>query len=477
MLSIDRVEISAVAEAIFNLINEWELDGNLLIGLVTDGLPEISGGSSRGALLALLRTHCPNVVHLQSTFPTVAMAFDAALRSRIPCEIEFLLRQSHNWFASCRKRQADYSDIVESVGFDLVQIESHDNDEIAYDDEETRIVPNRGLRLIPPELSQWEDIGRYAPFLVDNYDALMKHFETVQEECYEAKLLTEVYSSPTSAAYLRALSPFLTGLRKVLVMLRVSSDRASNVLTSERLGMHFRELADKLIKQDVLDESNCNDLCDMDIEDNCKSSEEIDFGSEFSKALDSLDDAEKTKIRINCVAFLKAYFKGLQSVLKDSLIVLSSSEQFFMPQFLENTMERSSLIGPFFGQTEEELAAAESKYRLLRMLDWKNRNTTLFWLDIHTYGDPTNRPLRALSNGVLNLFCVPLFDAEIDRMFEEIRKFRWELQGRMTPALIEAAVVCKTTLWKAKVTSADFEVPLKLLTKASNVEPMQMAVV
>jgi hypothetical protein len=251
----------------------------------------------------------------------------------------------------------------------------------------------------------------------------------------------------------------------------VSSDKATSVLTSERLSTYFRDLAAKIIKDDVFEACSSDELCDIKLEEGAKAADEVDFGAAFAEAVkeSSLSKDERDEIRLKCFGFLKDFFCGLQGIFKDSLIVLRSAENFFLPQFLDQPLERSSLIGPFFGQTDEELSAAEAKYRLMRMLDWKNRNNTrLFWLDIHTFGDATggNRPLRALSNGALNLLCVPMFDATVDKMFRQIATFKCENQGRMSPALVEAVLFCKNGLLKSREMSSSFQVPVKWLANA-----------
>jgi hypothetical protein len=137
MLTIDRVDISAVADAIYNLIHEWDLDGNMMIGLVTDGISDLC--PDRGTLLALLRNYCPNVVHLHSTFASLSLALDRAVKANIPCEVEFLLRESHNWFAGSAERQAQHKALVSAAGFALVQINGEEDEEMTvFEDDETR---------------------------------------------------------------------------------------------------------------------------------------------------------------------------------------------------------------------------------------------------------------------------------------------------------------------------------------------------
>ena len=59
----------------------------------------------RDALVTLLVPTCPNVLHLHSSFSSLSNAFNAAVKRTLPPTVEFMLRESYNWFADSGERQ------------------------------------------------------------------------------------------------------------------------------------------------------------------------------------------------------------------------------------------------------------------------------------------------------------------------------------------------------------------------------------
>jgi hypothetical protein len=115
----------------------------------------------------------------------------------------------------------------------------------------------------------------------------------------------------------------------------------------------------------------------------------------------------------------------------------------------------------------QQLVMVEEKHNLLKNLPWTNLTSTHdFWLEVHNFvdGDGKSRLLRTLSDGVLRLLCVPIFDAAIDKRMRQMRTFRQENRARMSPSLMEAAIFCRDGLARANADSTGFNLPVRWLT-------------
>jgi hypothetical protein len=83
---------------------------------------------------------------------------------------------------------------------------------------------------------------------------------------------------------------------------------------------------------------------------------------------------------------------------------------------------------------------------------------------IHNFGDATgNFPLRVISQSVLKMLCVPIFDIEIERMFNEIFATRQQCLSRMTSELVEAILHCKYGLARANQRVFEYKPALDML--------------
>jgi hypothetical protein len=344
-LTLVTADVAGVADAIVNLIDEWSLEGKNMIGLVTDGIVDLC--PERGALLSVLRINCPNVVHLHSTFAAVTLAFNAAAKKHLSRELEYLLRESHNWFAQSHDRQAKYASIVDFAGFSNVENIASDEDEFAI---------GKSLRIIEAGMaSQWMDIAAFLPFLLGQFEALKTHFVRLAETgaCYQAKLLADMYKNDRLRILLHVVNPALRDLREMKQLFEEMSGSGGKL--SEPLGAFFIQMASKIMHPEPVDTFTPDELCDVVLDSaSLLPIGDVGFDEEFKAALldSSLNLEERKAMRENAFKFMQELFVGMQGILKDSLIVLRSVESFHVENFLQCPLERTSLIGPFFGQTE-----------------------------------------------------------------------------------------------------------------------------
>ena len=71
----------------------------------------------------------------------------------MPSVLEFLIRESYNWFAHSAQRQSEYKNVLELVGFENINVENdEDNSENAG---ATASVGRRPMKLISPSTTRW----------------------------------------------------------------------------------------------------------------------------------------------------------------------------------------------------------------------------------------------------------------------------------------------------------------------------------
>ncbi len=125
------------------------------------------------------------------------------------------------------------------------------------------------------------------------------------------------------------------------------------------------------------------------------------------------------------------------------------------------------MTAPFFEQDADTVEQVLAKYRLMKMLDWKNRESTLaFWQDVHDFGDATgNFPLRAVSTGVWKMLCVPLFSPAVSGVLRQVSELRRTLASRrgMDADTAESLLIVKAGLRRLGRDTAQFQPPQELV--------------
>ncbi len=477
LLRFDREDINVLVESINEMLQSWELYGHNMVSIITDGVAEVC--CDRDALLTLLVPTCPNVLHVHSSFSSIAHAFHSAVKDSLPPSVPFVLRECYNWFADSLERQHKYREVMEQVGFDprknskQEQDVSEEND-LVTDEERGMLASDGEMERFPPSASQWLRIADYTTGLFLHYDALRSHFENVakDEGCFSASILAREFGNEDNRLYFTVLQPILTeicDLHQHVVAAAKDPLEDSGPGLCQQLESIFVTLASQILKPEVLVDKSVEDLFMLDLgacPDFLLTWELVKYGQNFTTILDAtpLSDEQKNEVRKNSSAFLKSLFVGLQLAFKDTFTIMRSSNHFMMPNFLEKSLDDAHLCPPFFDQDEEYLENIKSKYRLMKMLDWKNkRSTFLFWQEVHDFGDATgNFPLRVVSNGVWKMLCVPIFNEEISKTFKLVKHMRKSLRF-LNSELSESVLICKIGLKRLGRSTAHFQPPPELL--------------
>ena len=76
----------------------------------------------------------------------------------MPASLDFLIKESYNWFAHSAQRQSEFKGILELVGFDNINVVTDEGDD-ENDDQvftgATAVVGKKSLKLISPSTTRW----------------------------------------------------------------------------------------------------------------------------------------------------------------------------------------------------------------------------------------------------------------------------------------------------------------------------------
>ena len=155
---LDIEEITyATAVALFGqlkgLIQRWGLDPLNFVSLGTDGASVMIGVNH--SLMTLAKAEYPNLEHMRCAPHSLDLcardAFDI-----LPAHLDWLLRESYNWFAHSAQRQKEYKDVLDMVGFDnIVVLDEDENGEVQNGAGAAVAVRRPPMRLISPSTTLW----------------------------------------------------------------------------------------------------------------------------------------------------------------------------------------------------------------------------------------------------------------------------------------------------------------------------------
>ena len=130
----------------------------------------------------------------------------------LPSNLEYMIRETYNWFAHSAKCQNDYNSVYKAI-----------NDS------------GCPLKFISPSSTRWLVISDCIERILDQEDVLKLHFGLVSSaaHCYAARLLNEMYSDISNSLYMHFLRPVLIEIKTV--------NKYFQLETGDTLGV-FRDL-------------------------------------------------------------------------------------------------------------------------------------------------------------------------------------------------------------------------------------------
>jgi len=143
---------------------------------------------------------------------------------------------------------------------------------------------------------------------------------------------------------------------------------------------------------------------------------------------------------------------------------------FSIENFSTTTFSSEMFPAPFFPQNRLDLAEIEEKTKLLKTLNFASSSTEAFWCEVHNFQDAAgNFPFRQLSSGVIRMLCLPISNAEVERVLSQVTLVKSSRRSALKLDLPESILFCKFGLSKFGKSSKDFKPTTKMLQFDSSI--------
>lgn len=193
LVELESGTANAMTQAIKYLLTDLKLTPQNLIGVGVDNASVNTGAT--GGVCELLKKEfgLRHLVMVRCVCHSVQLAVSSATKDTLPRNIEYLVKETYNWFSHSSKRQIAYKQIYSTIndGKQPLQI--------------TRACDTR-----------WLSVENAVTRILNQWDELKLHFNLSRnsEKCYHAEMLHDMYSGPVNKLYLLCLRPVLTRCTK-----------------------------------------------------------------------------------------------------------------------------------------------------------------------------------------------------------------------------------------------------------------------
>ncbi len=463
VVEVTEADAASLTAAVQLVLDKWGLKSKNFVGLGTDGASNMQG--VHNSLQANLRQDHPHLVHIWCVCHSLDLAARDATKAALPSNLDYLLRESYNWFAHSSLRQSQYKEIVNLIGVDSLQGEED------LDENGNQVSP-RALKLLSPGRTRWLVLACCVERILSQYDALAAHFAIAadRERSFDARQLSSMYQREDTRLFLHFLHPVLQELKNLNLLLQTNSKETFKTFESFRV--YFRALGTRILKPAVLSTNNDDELCDLSLESGfcVLEDEDVDFGIKFLDLLQKSKQSsvDKSLIKRRCKAFLLELFKGMQKRLRGTLQLMRKVERWTFPDILSGVGD--SFPAPFFPQDSKTISELESSLRKVRQMKWKSQTSVDFWIEVHSYKNPLGQqPFQDLATGALRMAVLPISNAEIERVFSQVTHVKQKRRASMGTDMLESILFCKFGLRRMGKEAGQFIPPNSLLHYDSSI--------
>lgn len=371
----------------------------------------------------------------------------------MPSALEYMVRESHNYFAHSSVRLAAYKELFNSM------LDDHECTEKAE--------PPKLLSLSPTRwLAMYDCIER----ILSQFESLKKFFQGIDSRNYNMRVLRDMYNDPRNHIYLIFLAAVLHNVKRVNLLFQ--SQTADPMKLFQELENLYIDVLKRILKPAVLRHNSNSDLLSLDL----KNMESIyldfvqaDLGAAFSERLaaSGLPAQEQTCIKERCFNFLQKMATQLQTRIPNATSALRRLQAISPETVLGPNACREifSLPPHLFGVPKSQL---EAEVRLLRSAFATTQTTsaTSFWYEALAFRDAAGIcPFAAVAAGAMRVLTLPVSNAEAERVFSNVTLTKTELRNKMKLDLLESILRIKFSLRLQKKTSSSYVIPEEVLRK------------
>ena len=219
----------------------------------------------------------PNIVVFKCVCHSLQLAA-SKVAAVLPSYIDFLIRESYNWFSHSSKRLCDYRELHMKL---------------------TNEVPNKLLQLSATRwMSQYECVKR----ILDQWKVLQDFFHqaALEEKCYTTRQLDCIYQDPKNYVYLIFLESILKDFSRLNKLFELRD--ADVVSLGDDFVLFYQSLLQRIVVPDKRQAVSAKDLLCYDFEPDVLHTNRVHYGYAFLKGVEekslTVDDIAEVIIQM-----------------------------------------------------------------------------------------------------------------------------------------------------------------------------------
>lgn len=424
------------------LIKVFDLNMGKLVAIGSDNSPTMIG-VNKGLYKKIKEKYdLKNLILIRCVCHSLQLAVCSAADKHFPPALNFLVKETHNWFAYSTVRQKLYSKIYKTIN----------------SDSSTPKIP-----MVAP--TRWLSIEKAVKIILEMWLELKTHFNVVNEKSFESLQLKIMYNDTQNLVYITYLASVLAEVQKV--NLAFEARNADQTKLFNDLFRLLQNLTNKIIVP-VEDFDYMKDDIDPVLNVHCY------LGYSFEKTCcdNNIVESDKAVIKQKLINFTKALIYEIRAKLPSNFKILKQISLFSVDNIFSSKIEDILKFIKEFINDQNEIEEFENCISNLKLCNWNKRERTeLFWIEVHNFKNSVNEnPFIKLSTFVLDLLTLPYSNAEVERVFSVMNLVKSKIRNKINLNSVNSIIHIKYGLKMKNECCNTYKIPPIVCSKINSNE-------
>lgn len=448
IVPITKCNAKGLITAIKRALTKYNFDIKNLMGIGTDNASVMVGINKK--LYVKLKKEVPNLILIPCICHSLQLAVSYSARQYLPRNIEFIIHETYNWFNKSAYRQDTYKRIYNLLNYGLDP-----------------------LKIVQACQTRWLFICSAVSRICEQWLELKRHFNIVKlnDKCYTAKLLSDMYNDDIMFAYLSFLKPILDDVQRINKLFETNNIDPT-ILLKNLLSL-IKSLVKKVTKPDTqidIFKINFTNLIDKN---GCY------LGQMFEKTLrkikknnNNFTTNDEAMLRERCINFIINLIEQLKARLPENVNILKKMSLLSVDQTLKRNERKLTELLEYFRKSDDLISRIETQYENVSLFKWNNcTNTREFWCEVKNFKNNANEnQFLELADFAMEVLTLPLSNAEVECLFSSMNTAINKLRNRIQVPMLSAILTIRAGLKRYNKCCDSFDLPISVINKIESME-------
>lgn len=447
--SLESSDAVGIVAALVKCLQNQDLNLNNLIGLGTDNAAVMTG--SRHSVYMILKTqyNLSHLILIPCVCHSLQLAVTRASENTLPRNIEFLIRETYNWFSHSTKRQIEYKNIYKLIN-----------------------CGESPLKILKACDTRWLSIEPAIVRILSQWEELKVHFFTTKDSCYTAEMLYAMYSDDQNRLYVTFLRSLLGEVQETVKIFE--SEKANVVQLLGSLMALLRSVCQRIILPTAA--TTDKDYLNIKIKEHLNPVTYLGylFESQIQK-LPASHNVNIAVVRSRCIDFNVKLGEEIQKRLPTNYEALEKMALLSEEEALKQTKNTSIIdLAKEMGISEEKIDKILQQWQTIHFVDWTplNGDPVSFWAKVAAYKNAAGiNTFQDISDFAIAILSLPHSNAEVERVFSAMNIVKNKLRNKISEKTLNSILLIRNQLRIKNKNCSTYDLPDEVVNDVGKRKP------